>query len=249
LTGNEKLRRAPFGLFLIPVFWLLFSSCESTQQKSERLAREGKGANLRARGLVVTRRNKDVEVLATSTLQDSNGTAAVVALRNTSRRPLADVPVAIDVRGAGGKSLYRNDSAGIEPTLTKVPLLRPGESFLWVNDQVSAAARPRSVKAKVGEAAAPAPSRLPRIDVTRPRIERDPASGLEAVGFVANRSRIDQRKLVVFAVARRGRKLVAAGRAQISRLKPRKRAHYHVFFIGDPSRARITVAVPPTVLR
>jgi hypothetical protein len=240
--------RALWCVFLISALSFLFSACESTQQKSERLGRAGKGTSLAAKGLVVSRQSTDVKVIETDALQDSNGTAAVVALRNTSKRALAEVPIAIDVRDAGGKSLFRNDAPGLEPTLVKAPLLRPGERFLWVNDQVSASTKPHSLKVKVGETATPSPAHVPRIELTAPRLEHDSVSGSEAIGMVANHSRVEQRKLVVFAVARRAGKVVAAGRAQINRLQPGKRARFHVFFIGNPSGARITVAAPPTEL-
>ena len=47
-----------------------------------------------------------------------------------------------------------------------------------------------------------------------------------------------QRKLVIYGVARKGGSVVAAGRAQIKRLKPGKRARYKIFFIGNPRGAR-----------
>ena len=63
---------------------------------------------------------------------------------------------------------------------------------------------------------------------------------MAAVGFAANRSKVEQRKLVIFAVARKGGRVVAAGRAQINRVKPRKRTRYTIFFIGNPRGARIS---------
>ena len=90
---------------------------------------------------------------------------------------------------------------------------------------------------------------MPRITLSRPRLEQDPVSGVSAVGFAANRSRVEQRKLVIFAVARKGGRVVAAGRAQVNRLKPGKRARYTIFFIGNPRGARISVAAPPTRLK
>ncbi len=104
------------------------------------------------------------------------------------------------------------------------------------------------MKAKVGEGERRSTPRVPRITVTRPRLEQDPVSGVAAVGFAANRSKVEQRKLVVFAVARKGGRVVAAGRAQINRLKPGKRARYTIFFIGNPRGARISVEAPPTSL-
>ena len=67
----------------------------------------------------------------------------------------------------------------------------------------------------------------PRVTVTPPRLEQDPVSGVAAVGFAANRSKIDQRKLVIFAVARKGSRVVAAGRAQINRLQARQARPLH----------------------
>ena len=70
---------------------------------------------------------------------------------------------------------------------------------------------------------------------------------MAAVGFAANRSKVEQRKLVIFAVARKGGRVVAAGRAQINRVKPRKRTRYTIF-IGNPRGARISPEAPPTSL-
>ena len=103
------------------------------------------------------------------------------------------------------------------------------------------------MKAKVGEAKS-VRSDIPEVTVTRPRLEQDPVSGVAAVGFVANRSKVEQRKLVIFAVARKGGRVVAAGRAQINRVKPRKRTRYTIFFIGNPRGARISLEAPPTSL-
>ena len=227
---------------------LLGLGCESTQDKSARLEREGAGAIDEQKGVVVSRESKDVKVLSTTVLQDENGTAAVVRMRNSARSALTQVPVSIDVRARTGRSVFRNNDAGLEPTLVRVPLLRPGEEFTWVNDQVAVSGKPRAVRAKVGEAS-PLRGTPPRVTVTAPRLEQDPVSGVAATGFVANRSRVEQRKLVVFAVARKGGRVVAAGRAQINRLKAGKRARYTVFFIGDPRGARITLEAPPTSLR
>ena len=65
---------------------------------------------------------------------------------------------------------------------------------------------------------------------------------------MTNRSDVEQRRLVVACVARRGGRVVAAGRAIVNRLAPGKSASYHVFFIGDPRGARMTVVAPPTVI-
>jgi hypothetical protein len=117
---------------------------------------------------------------------------------------------------------------------------------VWVDDQVQASATPRSVTAKVGLPARPAPSKPPRVELSRPHLISDPVSGVAAEGKITNRSKIDQRRIVVFAVARRDGKIVAAGRAQIERLRAGKRASFKVFFIGKPKGGRISLSAPPT---
>jgi hypothetical protein len=68
------------------------------------------------------------------------------------------------------------------------------------------------------------------------------------VGRARLRSGPAQDKLVVYCVARRGGRIVAAGRAVIPRLTGKKPARFHVFFIGDPKHATLAVSAPPTVL-
>jgi hypothetical protein len=234
-------------LVLVAGAALLFAACESTQDKSARLAKQATGLK-EQRGLVIKRVSKSVKVVRTAVLNDKNGTAVVVELRNRSRHALAKVPVAIDVRN-GERSVFRNDDPGLEPALVGVSVLKPGQDLLWVNDQVLATGKGKRVKAKVGVQRAPGPKRLPKIVIKPPHLEVDPTSGVLAVGKIENRSKIAQRNIVVFAVARKGKRIVAAGRGAIERLKPRDDATYQVFFIGDPRGARLTLAAPPTTFK
>jgi hypothetical protein len=226
---------------------LVLAACESTQDKSARLAREGKGA-VNEKGLVVKQQSRDVKVLGTDVITDANGTAAVVTLRSSAGKPLVQVPVSIDVTGTRGKTVFRNNQPGAEPTLGHVPVITSRQKFVWVNDQVSPTAKAHSVRARVGVAREVDAKHVPKIVLTGVHLTNDEVSGIEATGFVANRSKIDQLKLVVFAVARKGSKVVAAGRAQIARLKSGKRARFHVFFIGNPSGGRLVLAAPPSTL-
>lgn len=226
---------------------LLASGCESTQDKSERLAKTG-GAATREKGLKVRSESGDVKVTGTAVIADPNGAAAVVELKNTAKRSLAKVPLAIEVSD-GKRPLFRNDAPGLEPSLVGVSVLAPGASLTWVNDQILAEGKARSVKAKVGKDSGGAPAKLPRIVVGRPSLKRDPTSGLAAEGKVTNRSDLLQRELTLFAVARKGRRVVAAGRGQVERLKAGKTARYQIFFIGNPAGARIVIEAPATNLR
>jgi hypothetical protein len=224
----------------------LLSGCESTQAKSARLARAGAQKLAAERGLVVRRQSRDVRAVQTSVVRDVNGTAVVVVLRSRAARPAGHVPVAVDVLGPRGRSVYRNDTPGLDPSLVQATGVPAKGELVWVDDQVTPTGTPAKVDARIGDARGAPPRALPRIELTRPRLSIDPVTGVEAIARVTNRSQVEQIRLVVSCVARRGAHVVAAGRAIVNRLAPGKSATFHVFFIGDPRGARITVAAPPT---
>lgn len=223
----------------------LAAGCQSTQSKSAELAENGAAAS-KEQGLKIARASRDVDVTRSLLINDGNGTAAVVELENTSKRTLVDVPIAIDVR-KGGKTVFSNDAPGLEPSLVGVAALKPGQSLAWVNDQVFAPGT--KIATKVGATSERPPAKLPDVEVGPPRMGGDATSGIAAEGKVTNRSDLLQRKLVIYAVARKGGKVVAAGRGQVERLKPHSDATYQIFFIGNPEGAQVELAAPPTTFQ
>jgi len=248
LRGISHIAMACVGLAAVA---LVSSGCQSTQATSAQREAEGKSLLGKEKGVVVDKANPDIEVLDTTLLSDENGTAVVVELKNTSEETFANLPILLDVRDAKGKSVFKNDIAGLEPALTQVPLIGPGETFDWINNQILATGEPDSVKVKVGTSDEPVAGAIPEIDVSEPKFESDQVSGLEAVGMAENKSDIEQEDLTFYAVSRKGGKVVAAGRGVLKRLQPNgeKAGTYHIFFIGNPKGADVTVTAPPTVLR
>jgi hypothetical protein len=228
---------------------LTLTACESTQDKAREVRAQNQQVLASQVGISVAKPYRDVKVLGTTLLHDQYGDAIVVEVRNESKQALVNLPILIDLRDASGKSVYRNDLPGLDPALTHIPLLRPGETFDWVNDQLTPSGTPKSAKVKVGPPQGTAPKTLPEVEVGPPKIEDNP-SGVLAHGEVTNKSQLDQLKLVVYAVARSGGKVVAAGRGQFKNLKAGGNpGDYNVFFIGDPSGAEVTVVAPPSVLQ
>jgi hypothetical protein len=226
---------------------LALAGCESTQAKSARLERAAQKAK-HEKGLVVSQQATDIEVEHTTVLQDANGAATVVELRNQSKRSLVALPVSVQVLDKASNALYANDAPGLDPSLVSVGSLARGAEVAWVNDQVTLASPGSSVVAKVGAGAKPGPAKLPRMEVTGLKSEGDASGDLAITGDVANRSTIEQRRLVVYVIARKGDEVVAAGRAIVERLAPGKRAHFSAFPIGDPSGAKLSATAPPTVV-
>jgi len=226
---------------------LIASGCESTQDKSAKIAAE-LGPVKQEKGLTIAKRSEDVEVVETTLLTDREGTAVAVELRNTSGKDLVDVPIAIDVLDGKGKSVYTNTTPGLEPALASVPFVAAGEETVWVNDQVLAAGVPDSVKVKVGASEETFSGEPPAVSVSAPKLEGDPYTGVAAGGEVLNESGADVDRLLLYGVARQGGRIVAAGRGAIEPLKANgKDAPYNIYFIGDPRGAEVEVLEFPSL--
>lgn len=246
MTPGRLGAAAPMTLVLAG-FALVGTGCESTQDKSAKIAAE-LGPVRQEKGLTIRRESRDVEVVETTLLTDEVGTAVAVELRNASGRDLIDVPIAIDVLDAKGRSVYENAIPGIEPALAAMPFLGAGETAVWVNDQVLAAGRPAKVDVRVGASDATHSGGQPEISVTEPRLEGDPFTGVSAGGEVLNESGEDLARLLLYGVSRQGGEIVAVGRGAIEPLKANgKKAPYSIYFIGDPRGADLTIEEFPAL--
>ena len=69
-------------------------------------------------------------------------------------------------------------------------------------------------------------------------------AGPGAEGKILNHSPTAQQELVVFAVARHGAAIVAAGRAVIPEAAPSGATHFQLFFTGSPAGASVSYRGP-----
>jgi hypothetical protein len=168
-----------------------------------------------------------------------------VILRNTSAHTLREVPVAITVKGAGSRTLYQNNSAGLEAALTTLASLPAHGVATWVDDQVPSLSGPATVTALVGEASAAAGA-SPQIEVTGVHASEESGSGAGAAGTIRNRSNVTQQSLVVYGLARRGGRIVAAGRAVLPEVAAGASVPFQAFLVGSPTGARLEASAPPT---
>lgn len=226
---------------------LVAAGCSSTQDKSAQIAAE-LGPVKQEKGLKIGKRSKDVKVVSSTLLTEAEGSAVVVEVRNQSDRDLADVPILIDVLDAKGKSVYSNALPGLETALTSIPYVEAGEEATWVHDQVLAAGKPASVEVTVGEGGTPFTGEIPEFSASEPKLEGDPHSGVVAGGNAENESGAKLDRLLLYAVARQGDEVVAAGRGAIEQIKPEpKPLPYNIYFIGDPREAEVELTWFPTL--
>jgi len=239
---------------------LTLSACESTESESARLGREGAKLIAGAGTLGTGGANPDVRVGQVALVQGSGRTAAAVRLTNTGAGAQLDVPVLIDVRSPQGASVYRNDIQGLEPSLQQMALLPAHASGWWVDDQVLASGTPSSVSVRVGAAklgavravgagaARVAGAGVPQVQVSGVTLGSQELVGPYVDASVVNRSGVPQHNMPVFAVALRGARVVAAGRALVGSLAASgaaSRASLRLYLVGSPAGARIELTPAP----
>jgi hypothetical protein len=104
-----------------------------------------------------------------------------------------------------------------------------------------------SLSVKVGEAPSVS-GKAPALAISGVKGFEDPANGPGAEGIVANRSALEQHELALYVVARRGGRVVAAGRAVVPLLAPGKSTRFQAFFVGSPRGGTIEAQAPPATL-
>ncbi|HEX5923972.1 MAG TPA: hypothetical protein VFY45_09075 [Baekduia sp.] len=246
--------RPRLGLPVLAAVPLVLGGClgvETTPEKSAKKAKSAVNTIAHQKGLTIGKLNGAIKVEDSAIVQDANGVAAVVRVKNTGATQVT-LPLAITISDAKGKKLYANDTPGLDASLTSLPVLEAGQEADWVNNQILVAGKASKVAAQVGTAKGkPGAGTLPKIVLSNIKAGRD-EDGNYVKGTVANESAIAQKRLVVSCVARDGDKVLAAGRAVVDRLAPaaesKKPTTFTVFFIGDPQQAQLACTAPPTVL-
>jgi hypothetical protein len=240
-SGRARSVTAALGVGLVAV---TLCGCQSTQERSAELQHRAKHDLLAAHSAAVTIESPSIKVLQSTVIHSSSGTAVVVALRNTSTHTLENAPIEVTVRDAHGNLLYQNNASGLEPSLSTVSLLPADRETIWVDDQVTASGVPASASALVGEGAQDSGS-IPQLSISGTHQSAESGSEATLSGGVTNHSRTTQQNLVVYAVARRGVKIVAAGRAVLPEVPAAgTNVPFQIYFVGDPSGAQIQTSAP-----
>jgi hypothetical protein len=128
----------------------------------------------------------------------------------------------------------------MSPTLGSVALLPAHTAITWIDDQVQATGVPASVSVRVGEGM-PLTGAIPALTVQQSHVSEG-----ETEGSVVNNSQVGQQELVVYALARRAGKIVAAGRAVIPTASAGASTPFQIFFVGNPSGAQLEISAPAT---
>jgi hypothetical protein len=221
------------------------AGCETTAEKSAKLERAAKRiAPAEQQGLSITHVSSVVKVQSATLVRGTEGTAAVLTLHNSSAKAIREVPISIALKNGHGATVYTNATPGLAKTLTSLALLPADADGIWIDDQIPGTSA-SSLATKVGEGTT-VTGTVPRLAVREAQLAKDPSGAATVEGTIGNASRTAQSELVVYALARKGGRVVAAGRAVLASLAPGASAPFQAFFVGSPAGARLQLSAPPT---
>ncbi|HUA11779.1 MAG TPA: hypothetical protein VMA83_07215 [Solirubrobacteraceae bacterium] len=224
---------------------LALAGCESSQEKSAQLEKEAKAKAAKLgpteHSVKIQTPSKYIQVVSASALHGSETDAVAIVLRNESSKGMGGMPIQFVVKGNGGQDLYTNATPGLASDQTTVPVIPAHGILTWVDDQVTYEGTVEAVNAVVGEGR---PSDAHEMAVSAVHLESE--SGSEFLtGTVTNKSSVAQHGLSVFAFAKRGTSVVAAGTALVQTLAPGQSQSFQVFPAGaSPKGTQLSAQAP-----
>jgi hypothetical protein len=227
---------------------LCASGCETTQELSAKIGRKLGHQSAVAGTTSLGAANRDVRVERSALLGAGGQYAVALELTNAGAKAQSDFRVLIDVLDAKGRSVYRNDTEGIEASIQQLALLPAHATEWWVDNEVVASGGvPSSVTAAVGASTGAVPAAVPAI-TTRGVSASDSFPGPHVSATVDNRSTVAQSELAVYAVALHGSSVVGAGRGIVPALAAGASAQVEIPMVGSVDGSTISVTVAPTDL-
>jgi hypothetical protein len=222
----------------------LLTGCATTQDRNARAKLDATRLLAARRPTVVGAPNPDVRVGKVALLHHDGAVAVVVELRNVSRLPLTDLPIAVGLR-RGGRERALNGRGGLAYFQSHVAAIGPGATTAWVFTAPHLEDLSGEPYAVVGRPAQPpisAAASLPTLAVA-------PASPLGAVVRIriANHTQVPQYGLPVYAFARRGSRYTAAGRTTLHHLGTGAAKEVRLTLIGSTRGARLSVQSQPSI--
>ncbi len=232
------------------------AGCVSTQRKNARAELVADRTLAERTPLRLHARSRDVHVASVALVRAAGGGAFVVTLRNRSAQPATDVPVAVGLRAADGRRTQLNGGGGLDWFRTHVPAIGAGATATWVftAHRSLPAGTPYAIVGTTGGAVVShASGALPAIatrvvpEPVRGRGRRSAATRAGVVVALVNSSEIPQYDVQVYAVARDGGRVLAAGTASIAHLGTHEGARVRVALVGAAGRHTVRVFALPTI--
>jgi hypothetical protein len=217
------------------------SGCATTQDANKRASIQADRTLASRNALELKGTDPDVQVVSTTVLNGKDGSAVVAVLRNRGDQPVNDLP--IEVGPEGGDPV--NARPNVPYFQSHAPAIAPGDQATWVYVSKDPLGSNRAFVRVGAHPTAPLTTagQVSELD-TGGKVD-----GSRVKAEVTNDTGVPQYDLDVYAVARKGGRLVAAGRADLEHLGVTNSAHLTLPVIGDAKRARVQIFAPQTLFQ
>ncbi len=232
---------------------LTLAGCSTTQDEAARLQLNSARIRAAEQKTVVRAAGSAVEVSDVSMLSTPGTHTFVVDVRNPGAHAVTDLPISVGVREHGDRRVYLNSHSGQELSYfdAHLPRIAAGSSVTWVfatPHPVPLGARPFAL---VGAHPAPvvsATATAPAIGVHVTATHAGARGRTWLTVTLRNNTSVPQYQMPVYAVARRGRRAVAAGQLIVPHLGTQRSLSLRVPIQGSLQHARLSVAALPTIV-
>jgi hypothetical protein len=241
--------RSVSQLTIVGVGLTLLAGCTTTQQKAARLQLNNARIRLNETRLRLAGQSSEVRVTSVNllTTRSRSEAAVVVTVRNQAPKPVSDLPLLVGLNLPGGHRTDLNAASGMSYFRNHLPAIPAHGGLTWVltlHRRIPAGAKPFAVVGTASPTTATAIGALPAL-----RVASVKTNGSDASFTVLNSSSVSQYQLPVYALARRGQRLVAAGQTAIGELDGGDSAQLRLAFVGDPTGASLSFEAPPTIFK
>jgi uncharacterized lipoprotein YmbA len=226
------------------------AGCATTQQEAVRLRLNSARIRVSEKPTKVAVAGRLLRVKQVALVTGASGSAIVVRLHNPGRQTVSDLPISVGIRKGAARQRPLNIKSPEELSYfdAHVPVIAPGATVTWVyttTRRVPAGARPYAiVGARQSVARAPRVSTAPVIDA----IAAGTATATRVPVALQNQSSVPQYQLQVYAVARHGRRYVAAGALTVPHLDGDGKHTVQLPLLGHPAQGRLRLEALPAMV-
>jgi hypothetical protein len=190
-----------------------------------------------------------VQIVRVARVSAAGRTAFIVEIRNPGRRAIADLPISVGVRAGRGRRIDVNALSSAEDSYfdAHLPGIGAGDTLTWV--YTTRRRLPRSARPFALVGARPDPPVTAAAAVPVIRVRAQSRSGSQLAVTLRNLSSVPQYQLQVYAVARSGRRYLAAGNLTVAHLGSQSARTVRVPVVGSLGDAALAVEARPTILK
>jgi hypothetical protein len=217
------------------------SGCATTQDANKRIDVRFNRTLASRKPLELKGTDRNVQIVRTSVVNGKGGSAIVVVLRNRGAAPVNDLPIEVGPRG--GRPI--NAGANVPYFQSHAPAIAPGDEVTWVYASKDPLGSGEAF-ARVGTPSSPPMTTAGHVSELKASGQ---GGGTNVQAEITNDTGIPQYDLDVYAVARKGGRYVAAGRASLEHLGVSESAHLTLPIVGDAKGTQIRVFAPQTLFQ